>query len=81
MTCDVVQDLAWLWLWRWPAAVALIRPLVGEPPYATSVAIKSKKKKTKKKKTKKTQSTIVEIQKGLALTFFFYYGGEKKSED
>ena len=29
----------------WPAAMALIRPLAWEPPYAASVAVKSKKKK------------------------------------
>ena len=32
-------------LWCRPAAVALIRPLVREPPYASRVALKSKKKK------------------------------------
>ena len=37
-------------LWLWPAAVAPIRPLVWEPPYATGAALKSKKKKKKKKK-------------------------------
>ena len=35
-----VKDLALLWLWHTPAAVAPIRPLVWEPPYATSVALK-----------------------------------------
>ena len=38
-------DLALLWLWCRPATVALIGPLAWEPPYATSVALKSKKKK------------------------------------
>ena len=32
-------------LWLWPAATAPIRPLAWEPPYATSAALKSKKKK------------------------------------
>ena len=40
----------WLWLWCRPAAVALIRPLDGEPPYAVGVAQKKKKKKKKKEK-------------------------------
>ena len=42
--------LLWLWLWLWcrPAAVALIRPLVWEPPYAAGAALKKKKKKKKK---------------------------------
>jgi len=36
-----------LWLWHRPAATALIRPLVWEPPYGTKVAqemAKSQKK-------------------------------------
>ena len=37
--------LALLWLWGRPAAVAPIRPLAWEPPYAMGVALKSKKKK------------------------------------
>ena len=36
-------DPAWLWLWRRPAAIALIRPLSWEPPYAAGAALKSKK--------------------------------------
>jgi len=43
-----------LWLWCRPAATALIRPLAWEPPFATGVALKSKKeKKTERKKKKK----------------------------
>ena len=34
-------------LWRRPAAAAPMRPLAWEPPYATSVALKSKKKESK----------------------------------
>ena len=33
-----------LWLWCSPVAVALIRPLAWEPPYAMSVALKKYKK-------------------------------------
>ena len=44
------SDLMLLWLQRRPAAVALIKPLDWEPPYATGAALKSKKKKKKKKK-------------------------------
>ena len=36
-------DPTWLWLWCRPAAVALIRPLVWEPPYAMGVVLQSKK--------------------------------------
>ena len=43
------SDPALLWLWCRPAAVAPIRPLAWEPPYATGVALKSKKQKNKTK--------------------------------
>jgi len=43
------SDLVLLWLWRRLAAVALIRPLAWEPPYAAGVALK--RQKTKKKKS------------------------------
>ena len=36
-----------LWLWCRPAAVAPIRPLAWEPPYASSTALKRQKKKKK----------------------------------
>ena len=49
MNCGVGRrcrlDLMWLWLWHRLAAVALIGLLAWEPPYATSVALKSKKRK------------------------------------
>ena len=45
--CRLGLDLAWLGLWCRPAAVAPIQPLAWEPPYATSIALKSKKKKKK----------------------------------
>ena len=38
-------------VWLWLAAVALIRPLVWEPPYDLGAALKSKQ--TNKQKTKK----------------------------
>ena len=41
--------MALLWLWHRPAAVAPIKPLDWEPPYAVGAALKSKKKKKKKK--------------------------------
>ena len=37
-----VKDPALLWLWWRPAAVALIKPLAWEPPYATGGALQSK---------------------------------------
>ena len=42
-TCGL--DLALLWLWCRLAAVAPIRPLAWEPPYATGTALKRQKKK------------------------------------
>ena len=40
-----VKDLALLWLWCRPAAVAPVRPLAWEPPYAASAALKRQKTK------------------------------------
>ena len=37
-----------LWLWCRPVAVALIRPLAWELPYATGAALKSKTKPNQK---------------------------------
>ena len=39
-----VKDLALLWLWCRPAAVAPIRPLAWEPPYAMGAALEKEKK-------------------------------------
>ena len=47
MSCGVSRAL--LWLWYRPAAVALIRPLAWEPPYAVGMALKRKKGKRIKK--------------------------------
>ena len=48
MSCGVGDrqglDPVLLWLWLRPAAVDLIRPLAWELPYATSAALKRKKK-------------------------------------
>ena len=40
-----VRDPGLLWLWCKPAAVALIRLLAWEPPYAEGVALKKQEKK------------------------------------
>ena len=51
MGCGVVcrrgLDLALLWLWRRLAAVAPIRPLTWEPPYAGGEALKRQRQKKK----------------------------------
>ena len=48
MSCGVGRrrgsDPKLLWLWCRPAAVALIKPLAWEAPYAVGVALKKKKK-------------------------------------
>ena len=44
------SDPELLWLWLWLAAVALIRHLAWEPPYATGEALKGQKTKRKKEK-------------------------------
>ena len=36
-----------LWLWHRPAAVALIRPLAWEPPYAAGAPLRRQKNKIK----------------------------------
>ena len=53
------KELALLWLWCRPAATAVIRPLVWEPPYAAGVALKRQKdQKKKNKKTKKQKNNV-----------------------
>ena len=58
MSCGVGHrrnsDLVLLWLWRRLAAIALIRPLAWEPPYAVGVDLE-KTKKTKKKKKRERE--------------------------
>ena len=41
-----VKDPALLWLWCRPAAVAPIRPLAWEAPYAVGAALKTQKSHT-----------------------------------
>ena len=51
MSCGVGRKRSWdpvlLWLWGRLAAVAPIRPLAWESPYAAGAALKSKKIKNK----------------------------------
>ena len=42
--CRCDSELVLLWLWCRLAAVAPIRPLAWEPPYAMSLALKKHKK-------------------------------------
>ena len=56
MSCDVGcrhgSDPVLLWLWRRPAAVAPIRFLAWEPPYAVGAALEKDKKEKKRQKDK-----------------------------
>ena len=45
--CRRSSSLALLWLWCRPAAVAPVRPLAWEPPYAANAALKSQTNKKK----------------------------------
>jgi len=54
---DAAWILVWLWLWQRLASLALMPPLVQEPPYAMGM--------TKKKKLKKKISTYTVSQFGL----------------
>ena len=55
MSCGVGRRCGWdpalLWLWRRPAAMAPIRLLAWELPYATYAPLKSKKQKKKEEVT------------------------------
>ena len=51
--CRPGLDSMLLWLWRRPVAMAPIRPLAWEPPYAKRVAQEMAKRPKKKKKKKK----------------------------
>ena len=59
MSCGVGYrpglDPALLWLWRRPVAVAPIRSLAWEPPYAKGAAQEMAKRKEKNKKNKKNK--------------------------
>ena len=61
MSCGVGyrrgSDPMLLWLWGRPAAVALIRPLAQESPYAAGATLKGQKDKNKKR-------TKVNLQNG-----------------
>ena len=55
------SDPAWLWLWCRPAAVALILPLVWEPPYAICAAL-TKKQKKKKRNTESDKDLLFNLK-------------------
>ena len=69
MSCGVglgAVDLALLWLWHKPAAVAPIRPLAWEPPYAAGAAQETAKRQKKKKKKKKKAKTKTKTKQNMS---------------
>ena len=85
MSCGVGHrrgsDLALLWLWCRPAAIAPIRPLAWEPPYAADVALKRQKTsllgllaKIKCKKTKDKEKPPKQTNKNQKKGGFFEGG-------
>ena len=63
MSCGVGHrggsDLILLWLWHKLAAVAPIRPLAWDPPYAAGTALKRPKKQNKTKQNMMDSRTLV----------------------
>ena len=64
-------DPVLLWLWRRLAAVAPIRPLTWEPPYATGAALEKAKRPKKKKVNDRTSSKYLDIHYKILLTFLY----------
>ena len=61
--CRRGSDTELLWLWCRPAATALVRPLVWEPPYAAGVAQEmAKRQKRQKKKKRNIQGVPIVAQ-------------------
>ena len=62
MSCGVGyrpgSDPVLLWLWYRLAAIAPIRPLAWEPPYASAAALEKAKRHTHKKKGRKEGKKI-----------------------
>ena len=73
MSCGVGRrhgsDLALLWLWGRPTAIAPIRPLAWEPPYAAGAA-PEETKRPKKKKRKKAKRKTDRLQQGMSQYVF-----------
>ena len=69
MNCGVGHRHGWdpvllLWLWCRPVAIAPIRPLAWEPPYAENLALeKAKRQKDKKTKKKKLSRKFYSVSK------------------
>ena len=66
------SDPVLLWLWPRPAAIAPMRPLAWEFPYAMGAALKRKKKKREKKR-KERKKTLFHLFQSF-LIFCFWWG-------
>ena len=71
------SDLVLLWLWCRPVAIAPIRPLAWELPYAVGAALKRQKDQKKKKKRRRRRRRRTYIGFGL-LVGDFEEGGWKR---
>jgi len=56
--CRQGSDPTLLWLWCRLTAIAPIRPLAWEPPYAVGVALEKAKRQKKERKKEKGFSTM-----------------------
>ena len=68
-----VKDQSLLWLWPRPAAVAPIRPLSWEPPYASGVVLKSKNKNKKRDNQNDQKSTTEFIHFSFEIVVILYF--------
>ena len=68
--CRRGLDPVLLWLWRKPAAVAPIRPLAWEPPYAAGTAPEKAKRQKQNKQTKIISASINNFIKVHKMLFF-----------
>ena len=60
--CRCGLDPALLWLWNRPVAIAPIRPLDWESPYAMGAALEKAKRQKKKRKTEKEKVYLATVK-------------------
>ena len=76
MSCGVGHtrgsDPTLMWLWRKPAAIAPIRPLVWEPPYATGAALEKAKRQQQQQQKLSNGFKSVKIEFDNILVFYKY---------
>jgi len=68
--CRCGLDPALLWLWNRPVAIAPIRPLDWESPYAMGAALEKAKRQKKKKKKRKRKSLSSHCEAYVSLCSF-----------